>query len=167
MFALPAQARAAVAISPRLVFGLPQGVTIMSEFGKFQTDINATKVSADLLGEVMVMYASLPSEEWEDFDLKITRVIELLNKKNYGKKSDYLAMAVAIRLMALDSVLLNDEFKGFRYPRDASGISYIHGDLLKAAAEEPILEGPQGQPIFEVEAFRQTVLRIAVSRGQA
>jgi hypothetical protein len=139
----------------------------MPAFKKFQTDINATKVSADLLGEVMLMYASLSSEEWEDFDLKIIRVIELLKGKNYGKESEFLAMTIAIRLMALDSILLNAEFRGFQYPRDARGISYIHGDLLKAAAEELILEGPQGQPIFEVEAFRQTVLRIAASKGQA
>jgi hypothetical protein len=139
----------------------------MPAFNKFKTDINATKVSADLLGEIMVMYAALPAEEWEDLDLKLTRSIEFLKNKNYGDDSAFLAMTIYIRLMALDSLLHSDEFKGFQFPRDARGVSYIHGDLLKAAAEAFVLEGPRGEPTFELEAFRQTVLRVAASRGQA
>ncbi len=139
----------------------------MSTLQEFKQEVNAAKVSADLLGEVMIMWAALPSEEWKDFDTKLTRVVEHITRKNKGKEDVFLAMVLTLRLMALDSVLHNDEFKGLKYPGTAEGITFVHGDLLKAAAEEPIFEGPEGQPIFEGKAFCQNVLRRAATTGHA
>jgi hypothetical protein len=140
----------------------------MSPFAKFKDDINAVNVSADLLGEVMVMWASLPPQEWSEFEVRVTRVIEFLTKKNnYGKDPTFLACAITIRLMALNSVLNDTEFRGLLLPASQDGITYVHGDLLKAAAEGLVLEGPKGQPIFEAEPFRQRVLQMTESRGCA
>jgi hypothetical protein len=139
----------------------------VSSFAKFKNDINTTKVPADLLGEVMVMWAVLPSTERDIFELRATRVLDLLAKKGCGKECGLLAMAITIRLMALDAVLEDGAVRGWILPGSELGISYLHADLLRAAAEEPVVEGPEGQPVFIAGSFRQRLLENAASRGCA
>lgn len=88
----------------------------MSDFAKFTDDINRTAVSVKLRGEVMVMYADLAPEE-RDFEVRATRVVEFLTKKGYGEKRGLLAMAIMIRLMALDAILAKQGGAGL----DAAG----------------------------------------------
>ena len=52
-------------------------------------------------------------------------------------------------------------------PEEEPGIDYLHIDLLTAAAEEPIIEGEDGQAAFAVESFRRRVLANAKARGSA
>ena len=40
----------------------------MSAPDEFMREINAQKVAAPLLGKVMHLWASLPRDEWQDFD---------------------------------------------------------------------------------------------------
>ena len=127
----------------------------MSDFTKFKNDINNTEVSPDLLGEVMVMLAALPATERDSFEFRATRVLDLLEKKGYGTECGLLAMAIAIRLMALDAVLDDSEVRAWILPGSAPGITYLHGDLLRAAAEEPVVEGPEGQSVFIAGRFRR------------
>ena len=51
--------------------------------------------------------------------------------------------------------------------RSPDGITYIHGDLLKVAAEEVILEGPSGEPIFDRVSFRTRLMELAAAGGHA
>jgi hypothetical protein len=76
----------------------------VSNFAEFKGDINRTAVSAELLGEVMMMYAEIAPEE-RGFEARAERVVALLTKKGHGEKRGLLAMAVMIRLMALDAIL--------------------------------------------------------------
>jgi hypothetical protein len=76
-------------------------------------------------------------------------------------------LTVTIRLMALDAVLDDGKVRGWMLPGSESEITYVHADLLRAAADEPIVEGPEGQPIFIAGSFRQRLLQIAASRGNA
>jgi len=137
------------------------------DFAKFKRDINATKVPVDLLGEVMVMCAAMRPAERDQFEARAARVLDLLATKGFGKDCGLLAMAITIRLMALDAVLGDREVRGWVLTSSEPGITYVHADLLKAAAEEPVVEGPEGRPIFIAESFRQRVLELAVSRGRA
>jgi hypothetical protein len=138
----------------------------VSDFLKFKNDLNKTKVTPELLGEVMVMYAGLPPEE-RIFEARAKRVIELLYNRGHGINCGLLAMAITIRLMALDVILRDHEVQGWTLPGDGPDVTYVHSYLLKVAAEAPLQEGPNSQPIFDSTDFRRRVLRIAGTRGQA
>src|SRR4029077_5809906 len=124
----PEQARGA---DPRAqAFGHMEG--LMSAPDEFVHEINAQKVSATLLGKVMHLWASLSSNEWNDFDRKLERVVDLVGKEHCGDGAPMLAMAVALRLMALDALVLDPEFRGWLITgHSPDGITYIHGDLLQ------------------------------------
>jgi hypothetical protein len=132
-------------------------------------DINAQTITAALLGEVMNMFASLSSDEWSDFDRRLQRVVDFVDEKRCSDNSPLHAMAVALRLMALDAIVVDPGIRGWLIsgnPRN--GISYyLHGDLLKVAAEQPVLEGPAGEPVFDGEAFRSRLMELAASGGRA
>src|SRR5215472_1441868 len=123
---------------------------LMSAPDEFIQEINAQKVSAPLLGKVMHLWASLPRDEWRDFDRRLERVAELVSREHDGEASPMLAMAAALRLMALDAMVIDPELRAWLMSeRLPDGITYIHGDLLKVAAEQAVLEGPDGEPFFD------------------
>ena len=140
----------------------------MSSPHEFIRDINAQKVPAALLGKVMHLWASIPREEWRDFDRKLEHVLELVSKEHSGEGAPLLAMAAALRLMALDALVVDPELRGWLMSeRSPGGITYIHGDLLKVAAEQPILEGCAGEPIFDRASFRARLMELTAMRGHA
>lgn len=131
-------------------------------------EINAQKVSALLLGKVMRLWASLPRDEWRDFDRKLERVVELVAREQDSDSSPMLAMAAALRLMALDAMVVEPELRGWLVSEQSpDGITYIHGDLLKVAAEQVLLEGPAGEPIFDRVSFRSRLMELAAALGHA
>ena len=134
----------------------------------FIRDINALNVPAPLLGDVMIMWASLPPDEWKNFDQRLERVVEFICKKDRSEESLMLAMAVTLRLMALDCVVADPEIRGWLMPgRSSSEVTYLHGDLLRVAAEEVVLEGPNGEPTFARASFRARLMALAATRGSA
>lgn len=140
----------------------------MSAPDEFIQEINAQKVSAPLLGKVMHLWASLPRDEWNDFDRKLERVVELVGEEHCGDAGPMLAMAAALRLMALDALVLDPEFRGWLITEHSpEGITYIHGDLLRIAAEEAVLEGPDGEPTFDRNSFRTRLMELTATRGSA
>lgn len=135
---------------------------------EFIREINAQSVSASLLGEVMTMWASLPPDEWKDFDRRLERVVDFVGKKLGGKGNPVLAMAVALRLIALDAMVTDPEIRAWLVPgKSPDGVTYIHGDLLKVAAAQAILEGPAGEPAFDPEEFRAGLMEVVTARGCA
>lgn len=139
----------------------------MPELDQFMQDIKALKVSSEILGQVMIMWASLSPDEWKDFDRRLQRVVEFVGEKDRGEGAPMLAMAVTLRLMALDTMAVDPASRGWLLPGARDGITYIHGDLLKAAAEEIILAGPQGEPTFAPEGFRIRLMELTAVHGQA
>ncbi len=139
----------------------------MSDFLKFKNDINAIEVTAELLGEVMDMYAAMPPDERLIFEMRAMRVLQLLAKQGHDANRGMVAMTITIRLMALDAVLEDSQLQGWVLPGPEPGLTFVHGDLLKAAAEEPLIEGPEGHPSFVPSSFRRRVLQIAAARGGA
>lgn len=138
----------------------------MSAPDGFMKEINAQQVSAPLLGKVMHMWASLPRAEWRDFDRKLERIVELVARERDGESNPMLAMAAALRLMALDAMVIDPELRGWLMSeRSPDAITYIHGDLLKVAAEEAVLEGPAGEPVFDRVSFRMRLMALAAVRG--
>lgn len=139
----------------------------MSAPDEFMQEINAQKVSAPLLGKVMHLWASLPRNDWCDFDTRLERVVELVGREHDGDASPMLAMAAALRLMALDAMVVDPEFRGWLLSeRSPDGITYIHGDLLKIAAAQVVLAGPAGEPIFDRVSFRMRLMEMTATRGR-
>ena len=101
----------------------------MSDFAEFKDDINRTAVSAELLGEVMMMYGEIAPEE-RGFEARAERVVALLTKKGHGEKPGPLAMAIMIRLMALDAILADKEVQDWTLPGAEPGVTYVHSALL-------------------------------------
>jgi hypothetical protein len=52
-------------------------------------------------------------------------------------------------------------------PGDEAGKDFIHSDLVRAAAAEPIIEGAAGHVAFNPESFRRRVLASAKTQGPA
>ncbi len=136
-------------------------------FAEFKSRINATKVAPELLGEVMAMIASTPGAERDDLDARAHRIVDHLARKDPGGNSGLLAMAITIRLMALDSVMDDRLVKRWLIPASEPSITYVHADLLRVAVEEPVIEGPEGQPAFVIASFCRRLTAVAASRGRA
>jgi hypothetical protein len=140
----------------------------MSAPDDFMREINAQEVSARLLGKVMHLWASLPRDEWRDFDRRLERVVELVGAEHSGERGPVLAMAVALRLMALDALVLDPEFRGWLITEHApGGITFIHGDLLRIATDQALLEGANGEPEFDRGSFRKRLMELTAARGRA
>jgi hypothetical protein len=138
----------------------------VSDFLKLTKDLNKTAGTPELLGEVMAMNAALPPAE-RIFEARAKRVIALLRDSGHGANCGLLAMAITIRLMALDVILKDHEVQGWTLPGGGPDVTYVHSYLLKVTAEAPLVKGPNGQPIFDSTDFQRRVLRIAGTRGHA
>ena len=140
----------------------------MSAPDEFMQEINAQKVSPPLLGKVTHLWASMPRDEWRDFDRRLQRVVDLVDKEHCGDGGPMLAMAIALRLMALDALVLDPEFRAWLITEHSPGsITYIHGDLLRIAADQMILEGAEGEPLFDRNSFRIRLMQLTATRGRA
>lgn len=94
-------------------------------------------------------------------------LFELLNRKGFGADTGALAVAINFRLEALARLLADDRLRGWSMPGTKPGMDFIHADLIKAAADEPVIEDAAGQAAFDAENFRRRVLANAGTRGQA
>lgn len=140
----------------------------MSAPDEFMQEINAQKVSAALLGKVMHLWASLSRDEWNDFDRRLERVVDFVGKEHHGGGAPILAMAVALRLTALDALVLDPGLRGYLITEHSpGGITYIHGDLLRIAADQAILEGADGEPTFDREVFCARLMGLTAAQGRA
>jgi hypothetical protein len=133
------------------------------DFQGFKDKINAISLPPELLGEAMVLYAGLPPEE-QSFEARTQRVVALVAAKGLANHG-MIAMAVTVRLMALDGALEDAGIRRWTLPGDQPSRSYVHACVLHAAAVEPVLEGPRGQPVFDLERFRTRVLQLTAASG--
>jgi hypothetical protein len=129
--------------------------------------VNRTKVTPELLGEVMHMHAILPAADRASPDARTIRMFELLKARGAGNHLTDLALAINLRLAALAGLLARQEVRGWTIAGDKVGRKHVHADLVQMAAEEPVIEGANGQAAFNVESFRIRLLGIAKPQGQA
>ena len=140
----------------------------MSDDDDFLREINRLNVAPSLLGEVMLLWASAPAEIASDFDQKLKHVLDYVTKRDGKPGGPMLAMAVALRLMALDEIVMAPEFRGWLVAKGSrDGITLIHGDLLKVAAEQALLPGAAGDPVFDPDVFRARLMELTATRGRA
>lgn len=133
----------------------------------FLKKVNRTPVTSDLLADALELHASMVPEDRDVYEARMFKLFQYLDDKGLQKKRGELAMAIDFRLTALARLQSDQALRGWTLPGTEAGMDYIHADLLKAAADEPVIEDEQKQAAFDVESFRRRVLGIAETRGQA
>ncbi|HVB17335.1 MAG TPA: hypothetical protein VNF04_12430 [Stellaceae bacterium] len=121
--------------------------------------VNRTKVKTELLVEVLRMHAAMAPEDRGVFEARAFRIFELLKSK--GMRADRiasLATAIDFRLTALARLERDAALRGWSIPRQEPGASSISVDVLKAAAEEPLIENIEGKATFDADRFRRRIL---------
>ena len=130
--------------------------------------LNRTPVSSALLGEAMELHSNMPVHDRPVFEARAFELFRFLTEKGFkDRRLADLALAINFRLTALAHLVKGDGARGWTLPGETEGLSYLHADVLKAAAKEPMLEDAEGQASFDRTAFAQHVLRLASARGQA
>lgn len=135
----------------------------------FLNKVNSTIVPPDLLAEVLERYAAPPvavdGEILESFMQRRDRLSEICDRRGIEKTVE-LSIAINLRVAALES-LPAEALRGWSVPGNAPGPGFVHLDLVKAAAEEPVIEdgSKQKRLIFNPESFRCRLLEIAQGRA--
>jgi hypothetical protein len=130
--------------------------------------VNRTKVSPELLIEVVQMHAGMAAEDRPVLEARAFRIFELLKSKGLrGRRIAALATVIDFRLTALARLERDAGLRGWSRPRLESGAVSISTDAIRAAAEEPMIEDSDGRATFDVEHFRQRVLVKAEPEGRA
>ena len=129
--------------------------------------VNQTKLAAELLGDAAEMHAGLPADDRNSFEGRAISLFKMLDRRGLGRKRADLAIAIDFRLTALARLLQDRQVRGWTLPAGHDGADFVHPDLIRAAAEEPVIEDANGQPAFDPESFRNRVLRLTGTQGKA
>jgi hypothetical protein len=130
--------------------------------------VNRTKVTAELLSEVMQMHAAMAPEDRPVYEARVVRIFELLKSKGVrANRIASVAMAIDFRLTALARLERDATLRGWSLPRPESGAVSVSINVVEAVATEPLLEDAEGQAVFDPESFRRRVLTNAQPDGQA
>ena len=133
----------------------------------FLARANRTKVSAELLGEVVEMHAKLPPEDRRDHTVRMIRLFQMLDDKGLQDERADLSLAIDFRLTALAHLLAAHEAHGWTLPGTEAGMELMHPSLVRGAAEEPLIEDANQQPAFDPDSFRRRVLSVTDTDGSA
>lgn len=134
----------------------------------FLNEVNQTQVSVDLLREVVQMHAAMPAEDRPIFEARAFKIFELLNEKGVPTREIApLATAIDFRLTALARLHRDAALKGWTMPGLEPGAVSISAELLRVAADEPLIENDEEQAAFDVESFRRRVLAGAEAVGRS
>jgi hypothetical protein len=129
--------------------------------------VNRIPISAELLGEVLDMLRALPAEERWSSASRAARLFELLERRGLSETADVVAVAVDLRVTALLRLQNHAALRGWAGPAGEPGVNLAHPDLLKAAAAEPLVEGADGDPGFDIDSLRLRLLAGAEVYGRA
>jgi hypothetical protein len=132
----------------------------------FLQRVNQPSVSAELPGEVIEIHAATPGEDGTVFEVRAARLFEVLDRRDLIHGRGALATEIDFRLAALARLHSDDTLRGWLMPGGEPGM-YIHTDLVRAAAEQPVIEDAAGQATFNPASFCRRVLANAESRGHA
>jgi hypothetical protein len=132
------------------------------------TRVNHTKVAPELLLDVIKVHSEMAAEDRPVLEARMFRIFQLLSEKGFkGNRHADLSIAIQFRLEALAKLVKADATRGWTMPGKEAGATSIDIDLLTAAAQEPLIEGPDGHAAFDSDGFQKRVLRIAEAQGRA
>lgn len=134
----------------------------------FLEKVNRTKVAPELLGEAMQMHAEMSPEDRGVFEARAIALFQMLTDKGFkGRRHSDLALAIDFRLQALSRLIEADVTRGWTLPGGADGRSYLHADLIEAAAREPVIESADKQASFNPDSFGRRLMELTQTKGQA
>ncbi len=126
-----------------------------------------TPVDVELLVAVLAQLAEQPAETRPLFDARAVCIFAVLNERGWrGKPLAVLAIAIEFRLTALAHLLTVTDARGFTGVGGATGLVWAQADLVRCAAEEPLID-QDDQPTFAVDSFERRLLAITAVQGQA
>jgi hypothetical protein len=126
---------------------------------------NETKVDPQLMGEILEAVADLPADD-RDFEGTTIEIVKRVHELDLpDEQRGDLAMAINFRLMALARKMEKGGGRGSTAP-GKEGCTFVHEELVQAAAEEPMIE-VESQITFDPESFHRRLLALAEPHGEA
>jgi hypothetical protein len=126
---------------------------------------NETKVDPQLMGEILEAVADLPADD-RDFEGTTIEIVKRVHELDLpDEQRGDLAMAINFRLMALARLMEKGGGRGWTAP-GKEGCTFVHEELVQAAAEEPMIE-VESQITFDPESFHRRLLALAEPHGEA
>jgi hypothetical protein len=130
--------------------------------------VNRTKVTPELLLEVVQTHTAMAPEDRPVFEARAIRIFELLKRKGVrGRRMTALAEAIDFRLSALARLQRDAVLRGWSVPTEDPGAISIAFDALKIAADEPLIENAEKRAAFDPDSFRRRLLAITEPDGRA
>lgn len=77
-----------------------------------------------------------------------------------------LSMAINFRFMAFARLIESGGGRGWTWPAKEQGCTLVHSELMRAAAEEPMIEVDENV-CFDPDSFQRRLLAIAEVHGEA
>ena len=126
---------------------------------------NRTRVPPELLVEAIELFAEMPCEEEQSvFDVRTLRLVDFLRAKGFsGRHHADLVVAITFRSFALAHLVQSDPVKGWIISADERGMTRLHAEIVRAAAEED----PDSAVVFDVRSFTPHLLFVAQPQGRA
>ena len=124
---------------------------------------NQTPVSPELFVEAMELFGEMPPEDRSVLDVRTLRLVDFLRAKGFsGRHHADLVVAITFRSFALAHLVQSDPLKGWIISADERGI-----EIVRAAAEEALVEDPDSAVAFDVSSFTPHLLFVAQPQGRA
>ena len=134
----------------------------------FLDKVNRTMVAPELLGEAMQMHAEMPVQDRRVFEGRSVALFQMLADKGFkGRRHADLALAIEFRLQALSRLIDDGIARGWTLPSGADGRTYLHADVLWAAAREPLIESADKQASYDPDGFSRRLLELTEAKGRA
>lgn len=122
-------------------------------------------VDPELIRLVLEAVAEIPADDREADDYLFASVKLLKDRGFADGERPIIATAIGFRLEALARLTRDGGGKGWVLPGEA-GSDFIHDELVRCAAEEPLIEDG-GQVAFDSESFHRRLLSLAAMHGEA
>jgi len=129
------------------------------------TRANKTKVYPKLMEDHIKAVEELPEghRDYEGTTIEIVKRVEDLNLPD--RQQGDLAVAISFRFQAFAHLMRNGGGRGWTAP-GKDGCTFVHEELVRAAAEEPVIEVDR-ELVFDPESFHRRLLALAEPHGEA
>lgn len=125
---------------------------------------NKAKVDPKLIEELLETVADHPDKRgFEGTTIEIVKRVSELGLLE-RQRAD-LSLAISFRLQALAALMQESGGRGWTLPGEP-GCTFIHEELIRCAAEEPMIE-VDGQVTFDADSFHRRLRALAETRGEA
>jgi hypothetical protein len=133
-------------------------------FGKSQPDASFAGAVRRSDGTLVEM----PPEVRSVFDVRTLRLVDFLTAKGFsGRHHADLVVAITFRSFALAHLVQSDPLKGWIISADERDMTRLHAEIVRAAAEEALVEDRDSVATFDVRSFARRILHLAQPQGRA